>query len=72
MKILSVQPIIVGILLISLCGNFALYARLQYLQNYVNEINYWVKPNEFDLLKKEIDRLENEKYQIIPPNKFTN
>jgi hypothetical protein len=65
-KHLPVYTCLVGLLLLSFGFNLILYSRISILQEYIISTNPWVSLKQFDLLEKEIDRLDSEKYQIVP------
>ncbi len=52
--------------------NIIFYNRILILQDFITGFNSWVTPDQFDHFRQEINRLDNEKYQIVPPTKFTN
>ena len=71
-KHLSIYTFLVGMLLFSIGMNIIFYNRILILQDFITGCNPWVTEDEFDRFRQEIDRLDNEKYQIVPPTKFTN
>jgi hypothetical protein len=64
-KHLTTYTFLVGLLLLSFGFNLVFYNRIVILQEYVGSTNPWVSVKQFDLLEKEIDRLDSQKYQII-------
>jgi hypothetical protein len=42
------------------------------LQDFIIGSNTWMTVDQFDYIQEEIQRLANEKYQIVPSNKYTN
>lgn len=65
-KHLTIYSFIIGLLLLSFGFNLIFYNRIVILQEYIGSTNPWLSVKQFDLLKKEIDRLDGEKYQIVP------
>jgi len=64
-KHLTTYTFLVGLLLLSFGFNLVFYNRIVILQEYVSSTNPWVSVKQFDLLEKEIGRLDSQKYQII-------
>jgi hypothetical protein len=64
-KHLTTYTFLVGLLLLSFGFNLVFYNRIVILQEYVGSTNPWVSVKQFDLLEKEIGRLDSQKYQII-------
>lgn len=71
-KHLSIYTFLIGILLLSIGMNIVFYNRILILQDFIIGFKPWVTDNEFELLKKEISRLEQDRYEIFQPNKYTN
>lgn len=69
-KHLPVYTLLVGLLLLSVGTNVLFYNRILILQDFIIGLNPWVTVNQFDLIKQEITRLEQEKYQIVPPKTY--
>ena len=72
MKISPLNLILSGLLLFSVGINCVLYSRIIILNEFITSLNPWMTVDEFDHLRQEIDRLDSEKYQIVPPTKFPN
>ena len=66
MKISTLSLILSGLLLFSVGINCVLYSRIIILNEYIKNINPWMTVEEFDYLREEINRLDSQKYQIIP------
>jgi hypothetical protein len=64
-KHLTTYTFLVGLLLLSFGFNLVFYNRIVIFQEYVGSTNPWVSVKQFDLLEKEIGRLDSQKYQII-------
>lgn len=69
-KHLPIYTLLIGLLLLSIGTNCLFYNRILILQDFIIGLNPWVSINQFELLQKEISRLEKEKYQIVSPNKY--
>jgi len=65
-KHLTIYTFLIGLLLLSFGFNLVFYNRVIILQEHIISANPWVDVKQFDLLEKEIDRLDSEKYQIVP------
>jgi hypothetical protein len=65
-KHLPVYTFLVGMLLFSIGTNILFYNRIMILQDFIMGSNPWMTVDQFDHIQKEIQRLENEKYQIVP------
>jgi hypothetical protein len=70
-KHLPIYSLLIGLLLLSVGTNIIFYNRILILQDFVVGVNPWINVNQFELLQKEIYRLENEKYQMVPLNQTT-
>jgi len=68
MKISPLNLILSGLLLFSIGTNCVLYSRIIVLNEFIKNTNPWMSVQEFDHFRQEIDRLDNEKYQIVPKN----
>jgi hypothetical protein len=58
---LPVYTILIGLLLMSVGYSFILYHRLSKANEFISAMNPWLSVYEYNLLTKEIDRLESEK-----------
>jgi hypothetical protein len=59
-------------LLFSVGANILFYNRIMILQDFIIGSNTWMTVDQFDYIQEEIQRLANEKYQIVPSNKYIN
>jgi hypothetical protein len=66
MKISPLNLILSGLLLFSIGTNCVLYGRIIVLNEFITSLNPWMTVDQFDHLRKEINRLDSQKYQIIP------
>lgn len=64
-KHLPVYSILIGLLMVSVGFNIIFYHRISNLQDFIKGLNPWISVEHFDLMKTEINRLENEQYKII-------
>ena len=64
-KHLTTYTFLIGLLLLSFGFNLVFYNRILILQEHIISANPWVDVKQFDLLEKECDRLDSQKYQII-------
>lgn len=71
-KHLPIYTFLIGLLLLSVGTNIVFYNRILILQDFIIGLNPWMTVDQFDLIQKEIIRLENEKYDIVPSHKYTN
>ena len=69
-KHLPIYTFLIGLLLLSIGTNVLFYNRILILQDFIFGVNPWVTVDQLGLIEQEITRLENEKYQIISPNKY--
>ena len=67
-KHLPIYTFLIGMLLFSIGTNILFYSRIMILQDFIMGSNPWMTVDQFDHIQQEIQRLENEKYQIIPKN----
>jgi hypothetical protein len=65
-KHLPIYTFLVGMMLFSIGTNIIFYNRITLLQDFIMGSNPWMTVDQFDHIQKEIQRLENEKYQIVP------
>lgn len=61
----SIYLVLLGLLTISIGLNFLFYNRINILQQYIIDTNPINNTDHLNLMKKEIERLEKTKYQII-------
>jgi hypothetical protein len=59
---LSLITFVCGLLILSLGYNCFLSYRLNTLCEAIEQANYWVSPNEYNQIQKELDRLEKASY----------
>ena len=59
-------------LILSISLNIIFYNKIITLHKFIKTINPWISVEEFNLIETEIYRLENQKYEIIPQQKFSN
>jgi hypothetical protein len=67
-KHLPIYTFLIGMLLFSIGTNILFYSRIMILQDFIMGFHPWMTVDQFDHIQQEIQRLENEKYQIIPKN----
>ena len=67
-KHLPIYTFLIGMLLFSIGTNILFYSRIMILQDFIMGSHPWMTVDQFDHIQQEIQRLENEKYQIIPKN----
>jgi hypothetical protein len=60
-KHLPVYTILIGFLLMSFGYNLILYHRLSKANEFIDAMNPWMSVYEYNLLTKEIDRLDSDK-----------
>jgi hypothetical protein len=65
-KHLTTYTFLIGLLLLSFGFNLVFYNRILIFQEHIISTDPWISVQEFNSIKKEINRLENERYQIIP------
>jgi len=64
-KHLTTYTFLIGLLLLSFGFNLVFYNRILIFQEHIISADPWISVQEFNSIKKEINRLENERYRII-------
>jgi hypothetical protein len=65
-KHLPIYILLIGIILFSVGINIVFYNRILILQDFMVGANPWVDLEQFHSMKQEIQRLQNDKYKILP------
>jgi vacuolar-type H+-ATPase subunit I/STV1 len=65
-KHLTTYTFLIGLLLLSFGFNLVFYNRILILQEHIISANPWMNVQEFNSIEKEINRLENKRYRIVP------
>jgi len=70
-KHLPFYTFLIGLLTLSIGINILFYNRILILQDFIFGTNPWISVDQYNLIEKEIQRLDNEKYRIVLPNEYT-